>query len=280
MLIGFEKQKEYFKRTTENGSLSHAYIFSGPDQIGKKRFALEIYTKLNEKEGISEMDSDFKILAPRTEEGERKIYIEDIRDSKAFLSMKSQGKYKFLVIDQAETLTPESSNALLKILEEPPANSILILVTSRPKLILPTISSRSQQMRFLEHDKKTIDDFLKEKGVKKEDAAFLSVLAQGRLGWLVEAIEKERIAELRQGIDDFQKILKQGIFERMQYAKQIVDDEKHYELVSTWLTWIRAYGKDPKKTGQVLRSLMNLSHLISQPQFNHRLAIENFLISI
>jgi DNA polymerase III subunit delta' len=280
MLIGFEKQKEYFERTTKNGSLSHAYIFSGPDQIGKKRFALELYAKLNEKKGISDMDSDFKILAPRTEDGERKIYIEDIRDSKSFLSLKSQGRYKFLIIDQAENLTPESSNALLKLLEEPPSHSILILVTSRPKLILPTISSRCQQIRFLEHDKKTIDDFLKEKGVKKEDAAFLSVLAQGRLGWLVEAIEKERIAELRQGIDDFQKILKQGIFERMQYAKQIVDDEKHYELIATWLTWARAYGKDPKKTSQVLRSLMNLSHLISQPQFNHRLAIENFLISI
>src|SRR3989344_8729970 len=132
---GFEKNKKYFINAVKNGNLSHAYLFSGPDGIGKKMFADDIFHLVNQRE--PDGDPDFKLLAPRLEEDETKIYVEDIRKLKSYLSFKPYyGPYKFVVINDADRLVLEAANAFLKMLEEPAPFSIIILVSSKPKLIL------------------------------------------------------------------------------------------------------------------------------------------------
>ena len=139
--IGFNKQREYFKNAVKNGHLSHAYLFSGPDGIGKKIFAYDLFRLVNQRE--PEGDPDFKLLTPRLEEEETQIYIEDIRDLKSYLSLKPyRGPYKFVVINDADRLVIEASNAILKLLEEPTQFTVIILVSSKPKLLLPTVLSR------------------------------------------------------------------------------------------------------------------------------------------
>lgn len=237
---GFEKNKKYFENAVKNGNLSHAYLFSGPEGIGKKMFAYDIFRLINNR--APENDPDFKLLTPRLEEDETKIYIEDIRDLKSYLSLKPYyGPYKFVVINDADRLVPEAANALLKILEEPSPFTIIILISSKSKFILPTVLSRCEKVRFLPSHEKEID--------------------------------KETV----KAIDEFINISKQGITERMQYAEKLFSGKDYRNLVIGLIHTLRARENPNHK---VLKNLLKLNSLLSQPQFNHRLALENFLINL
>ncbi len=235
---GFGKNKKYFETAVKNGNLSHAYLFSGPEGIGKKMFAYDIFCLVNQRE--PEGDPDFKLLTPRLEEDETKIYVEDIRNLKSYLSLKPYfGPYKFVVINDADRLVPEAANAFLKMLEEPSPFTIIILVSSKPKFILPTVLSRCEKIQFLPSSEKEID---------KETA---------------------------QAIAEFVKICKEGICERMQYAEKLFVGKNYQNLVVGLIHTLR-----PQEHPRMLKKLLHLNSLLSQPQFNHRLALENFLINL
>ena len=236
----FNKNKKYFINAVENGNLSHAYLFSGPEGIGKKIFAYDIFRLVNQRE--PESDPDFKLLTPRLEDDETKIYIEDVRDLKSYLSLKPYfGPYKFVVINDADRLVPEASNAMLKLLEEPSPFTIIVLISSKPRFILPTVLSRCEKVQFLPSEEKTID-----KETAKAVAEFISVA-------------------------------RQGITERMQYAEKLFADKGYQNLVVGLIHTLRARENPNHK---VLKNLLRLNSLLSQPQFNHRLALENFLVNL
>src|SRR6266702_2694563 len=99
---GFEQQKKAFENLVHQGVLSHAYIFQGPEQIGKKLFAQDLFMLVNKREKFDPVDPDLFVMAPRVAEGETKIYIEDIRELKTFLSLRPfYGPYQFVIIDDA-----------------------------------------------------------------------------------------------------------------------------------------------------------------------------------
>jgi len=245
--IGFEKNKRYFENAVKNGHLSHAYLFCGPEGIGKKMFAYDIFRLVNQRE--PDGDPDFKFLTPRLEEDDlpagrhgTKIYIEDIRKLKSYLSFKPYyGPYKFVVINDADRLVPEAANAFLKMLEEPSQLTIIILVSSNPKLILPTVLSRCEKVQFLNLDERGIDK---------------------------EAVK---------AIDEFIKISKEGLCERMQYAEKLFAGKDYQNLVVGLIHTLRSRENQNHK---ILKNLLKLNSLLSQPQFNHRLALENFLINL
>ena len=187
-------------------------------------------------------DPDFKLLSPRLEEGETKIYIEDIRDLKSYLSLKPYyGPYKFVIINDADRLVPEAANSFLKMLEEPSPFTVMILISSKPKFILPTVLSRCEKVQFLSLDEKVVDK------------------------------------ETTKAIDEFIKISKKGICERMQYAEKLFAGKDYQSTVVSLIHTLRARENPNHK---VLKNLLKLNFLLSQPQFNHRLALENFLISL
>lgn len=220
--------------------MSHSYLFSGPEGIGKKMFAYDLFSLVNQRE--PENDPDFKLLTPRLEDDETKIYIEDIRKLKSYLSLKPYaGPYKFVVINDADRLVPEAANAFLKMLEEPSPFTIIILISSKPKFILPTVLSRCEKVQFLPSNEKEID---------KETA---------------------------QAVAEFMKVAKEGVCERMQYAEKLFAGKNYQNLVVGLIHTLRARENPNHK---VLKNLLHLNTLLSQPQFNHRLALENFLISL
>ncbi len=235
---GFDKNKKYFENAVKNDILSHAYLFSGPDGIGKKDFAYDIFRLINQRE--PEGDPDFKLLTPRLEEDETKIYIEDVRDLKSYLSLKPYfGPYKFVVINDADRLVTEASNAMLKLLEEPTPLTVIILISSKPKLLLPTVLSRCEKVSFLPS---------KEIAVNKDTA---------------------------KSVEEFLNISKQGITERLQYAEKLFAGKNYQDLIVGLIHTLR-----PQGDRQVLKGLLRLNYLLSQPQFNHRLALENFLVNL
>jgi len=191
MLIGHQKQWEFLKNKFEKNQLSHAYLFSGAEGIGKKLFAKELVKLINCKEKKSpcqkcfsclsiekENFPDFKILRVANEKDQTfgdggEIKISQIRDVQNFLSYKSYyGSFKAVLIDNAENMNQEAQSCFLKTLEEPKGQTILFLITSKPDMMLPTIYSRCQPMKFfkpkdlpessekLEREKKLLKDLL------------------------------------------------------------------------------------------------------------------------
>jgi len=141
--------------------VSHAYLFSGIDGIGKKKTAREFAKALlcQDQTGkacghcpvCTQIDHenypDVKIIGPKA--GEASIKISQVREMISELSIKPySGNWRINIIDGAERMTPEAQNSLLKSLEEPLSYNIFILITSQTQSILPTIRSRCQSYHF------------------------------------------------------------------------------------------------------------------------------------
>lgn len=285
-IVGHDKRKKYFNHVITNNMLSHAYLFTGPDMIGKKMFAFELAENILGNDIWQ--NPDFKLIAPKVDDGESKIYIEDIRDLKKFSSLKSyNGGWRVVIFDDAHCLTPEAANAFLKVLEEPSAGSLIILISSVPGLILPTILSRCEEVRFMAADEKEISNYLAGlacrqagKKIKNEDKEFLVKLAGGRIGLIDRLIQENGISEARKAVDDLRKLLASGIFEKMNYAKKVHEVGDYRPKVVYWLNWVSAHVATSPKNEKIVKNLLSLHQLVSQPQFNHRLALENFLLNL
>ena len=276
--IGFENHKKFFTGLVKNGALAHAYLFVGPEMIGKQMFAKDLFVLANNREDFNAGDPDLRIVSPRVAEGETKIYIEDARDIKQFLSLKPYyGPYKFVVINDADRLTPEASNGLLKALEEPTPNSVLILVSSKPRMLLSTVTSRCQTVRFVSHSAKDSTEFLVSSKLSKADQQLLLSMAQGRIGWLANAVDQ--VPEIKKAIADLDKVIKGGVSDRMLYAKKMYEKETYHATVAHWIHWLYSNPEIPSRDN-ALKQLLSLSTNIAQPQYNHRLLLENALLNI
>lgn len=279
-IIGHDKQSKYFNHVIKNGILGHAYVFTGPEMIGKRTLALELFRTINGRD--SSGDPDFKFLGPKISEGESKIYIEDIRDLKSFFSLKPyRGPYKFALIDDAHVLTAEAANALLKILEEPPAFSVIVLVTNLAGTLPGTIISRCEEVKFvLANPEEMALYFSKHKKLNQEDMEFLVKLSGGRIGLADKISQGNGLADAKKAVDDLRKLLNSGICEKLDYAKKVHEKGDYRPKIDYWLDWVSAHVSTAPKNEKIVKDLLSLHQIISQPQFNHRLALESFLLSL
>lgn len=184
-----------FQRLAAEESLAHAYVFSGEKNIGKFSFAKALGNYL--ENGSFELPKENMILTEcliierKTKES---LGIDQIREIKRFLSEKPvKGKKRLVIINDAEYLSGQAANALLKVLEEPPESGVIILVTRNPEALIPTIRSRAQVVHFNRVGEKTIADWLaKEKGMSKAEAEKLAAISFGQPGLAVEISETEK----------------------------------------------------------------------------------------
>ena len=203
-LVGNEKVKEYLNSTIENKNISHSFIFVGKPGIGKKQFAHQYAEMImclqdGKCDGNSvKCDSCIKFegnanpdYAEITPDG-KTLKIEQIRNLQARIVEKPiTSKRKVYVIDDADLMSEESQNCLLKTLEEPPEYAVIILIVSNESRILPTIKSRCVIIKFQPLTLKEI------KQVKPELSDDLIQLLEGSL-LNAENIEqkKEQYAQL------------------------------------------------------------------------------------
>jgi len=278
---GFDQQKEMFKNLIDQGKLSHAYIFQGSEGIGKKLFAQDLFAYANNNSEFNPNDPDLFVLSPRTEEDQTKIYIENIRDLKTFLSLKPyQGPYQFVIVNDAHRLTNEASNAFLKLLEEPTGKVVFVLITSQPQELLQTISSRGQHISFLPHSDKLVLQAISGSKLSKTDQEIVVALARGRIGWAVTASEKDNLKDIKEAINDFARVLKSPLAERMIFAKTLFEKQPYQEQVNYWLAWAYTNRTTLPNAHHVLTQLLMLHQYINQPQYNHRALLENTLINL
>ena len=182
-----EEVNNYLKRIIKNKSFAHGYIFCGVEGLGKKqtaiRFIKEIFEQSTPNENIEERINnknhpDLLIIEPDSHSVEKRskssdlvntsqnssdiIKVSKIRNIKTFLSQKSiTSERKIVLIIDAHLLNEAASNCLLKTLEEP-SNGIFILLTSKLNLLLDTIISRCQIVRFRPFSSKQINSILKD----------------------------------------------------------------------------------------------------------------------
>ena len=212
-LVGNQRVKDVLERMLAIGRVPGALLFAGEDGVGKKLFALEVTKALNcrtpvDGEACDRCPSCVRIsqskFADHADEKDRKerliwsdhadvalakpynrlLRIGPMREIEREANFRPyEGKARIFIVEEAERLNPFSSNALLKTLEEPPATSHLILITSRPASLLPTIRSRCQMIRFAPLAPEDIESHLLSNGqFSKSDARLLSRIARGSLG--------------------------------------------------------------------------------------------------
>ena len=197
----------------ESDRLSHAYLLVGPPKVGKFTTAIKLAQSVNclrEKypcESCKQCERialgqhpDVRILGfQHKSDSKEETGIDEIRDieHQAFLQP-YEGKCRVFIVDDAERMTVEASNALLKTLEDPPPQCLFILISSAEESLLPTIKSRCSKIQFAAVSEHTIQSFLIDRHrVDENHAAKLARLSRGRIGWAIDTLTNSVILEQR-----------------------------------------------------------------------------------
>jgi len=206
-VVGHRRLVGLLTRSIREESLPPSLIFAGPDGIGKRLAALSTAQALNCTAPAPDGDAcgvcaacsriargvhpDVLIIEPG-ESGSIKIdRVRDIVDRVGFRPF--EGRRRVIVIDDADSLVPAAQNALLKTLEEPPASSVFILVTSKPDLLLATVRSRCPRLRFQPLDASEIAAALMKQGRSETEARAIAAAAGGSLGSALAAAAGELV---------------------------------------------------------------------------------------
>ena len=300
MLIGFQKQWQILKKMADMEKLPHALLFSGPDKAGKKTLALELakFIFCQERNRFGDLacgecracfdvekkiHPDLAMILP--EEGS--IKIAQIRDLEWRLSLKPySAKIKVGIIDDAHLMLPEAQNSLLKTLEEPKGKTLLILISSNPQMLLKTISSRVQTMKFFLASDIEIKEMLINLGADKTKAEKIMKISLGRPGQAVDFLKDPEKFSVREKIlADIEKIIKAKIPEKFSYVKKITDiPESTNEILDLWERQLRdmliANPKAPASFVQSIKNLEETVYLIKTTNVNQRLALENLMLNL
>ena len=211
-LLGQEKAKFLLGRALASGQLAHAYLFRGPDGVGKQLFARSLAAAVNcrRRQGMdacgdcpscrkysSENHPDFLVISP--EKGV--IKIDRIREMIQALSYPPyESAVRVVLLEDIHTLRPEAANSLLKTLEEPPDNNLLILTAAAARDVLITISSRCQVIPFFSlGQEETAQILLRElPGLDPETARLLARLSEGCPGQALLLYRQEMVAIWRE----------------------------------------------------------------------------------
>jgi DNA polymerase III subunit delta' len=213
LLIGNSDVKESLRRLLSGGRLPGSLLFTGEQGVGKKLFAIELAKILNcrNRQGLEACDdcssckrisrSTFPPFSKDDDNKERMIWgehadvamvrpfkqiirVKPIRELEAEANFRPfEGAARVFIVEDADYMNEQAANALLKTLEEPTATTHLILTTSNPSALLPTIRSRCQTIRFAPIAADEIQKFLIEmKGIDPADAQLLAQTSLGSLG--------------------------------------------------------------------------------------------------
>lgn len=218
-VIGHEMVKDHLKKAIEYNKISHAYILAGEEGMGRKTLAKAFATTLlcerSNKEPCMACHSCKQILSGNhpdviwaTHEKPASIGVDDIRlqINDTIMLKPYSSAYKIYVVDEAEKMTVQAQNALLKTIEEPPSYAVIILLTTNEGAFLPTILSRCIQLKLKPLKTQAISTYLTESmGISESQADIYAAFSRGNLG---KAIHLAASEEFRQLYADMVHLLK------------------------------------------------------------------------
>ena len=311
---GQEKIKTSLIKSINNKQVSHCYLFEGPEGMGKYKLALVFAQSLlclnfsmepcNECKSCIKVNSynhpDLHII---NEDG-KSIKREDVDELvNSIYKRPYEAKRKVYIIKDAHLMTPQAANTFLKTLEEPPGDTVMILLTINSNLLLPTLVSRCQEVKFRNVSKKTIKSYLK--GYDTDSVDLAASYSKGILNKAVDIIEgKDDILKKRQEIIKvFDRIINSDseiIYELENYFE--VEKDNIDLIIEIMIMWIRDvifvngnmedlvinkdympllrnHGKNMKRDSDIVEFLQNTSDNIKS-NVNYKLAVDNMLLKI
>jgi DNA polymerase-3 subunit delta' len=256
-VIGQDKILSLLDYSLKTDAIAHAYLLVGPRHVGKGTLAINLAQALNcdgPELPCGQCRSCQRILegkhadvTPTGLDSKTEIGIDDIRGLQRLANLPPyEGKCKVFIIDDAEYLSTEAANSLLKILEEPPPRVVWLLLAAEGEHLLPTIISRCQRLELKPVPSERIQEVLiNSYNVDANKAKLLAQLCHGRLGWAVSALENGDILEQRsQRIDKLASLLTAGLEQRFAYAQELASQfsqnrKAGVEIIEMWLDWWR-----------------------------------------
>ncbi len=259
-----KKHLKQLQNIVNLGKLGHAYLFFGASPKELSDFSFE-FAKMLLGENI-EQNLDFLLIEVKEE---KEIKVEAIRDLINFLSLSSSNaSYKVAVINNAEKMNKNASNALLKVLEEPSLGKVIILTADNTNMLFPTILSRVQKINLFTNNKKYVTLSKKEFGLFKK-------LTESDIA------EKLNIAEKIAKGENTISVLESwtSFFHDIFYIKHNLNNFVKNEDYLKELKSISENYSD-QKLQDILRDLIKTINLLKTTNVNVRLALENFVINI
>jgi DNA polymerase-3 subunit delta' len=256
-VAGHEQAVDLLRRSIETGRVSHAYLLSGPRQVGKCTLALELAKALNCEAAsppcgscrrcrLIERGLHPEVVVISVQPPHRVLRVEDVEAIQAEAALlPTDTERKVFVIREAELLHPDAAARLLKTLEEPPPSVVQVLTTSDPEAMLPTLVSRCQQVRLRPLGRERLADYLmSERGVASEHARLVASLADGCVGRALELAHDDALDARRRRLEDLWALSTAGRAERLRRARTLAErwsarpDEVRVSL-QEWIGWWR-----------------------------------------
>ena len=253
-VLGHEEVIKHLQNAAARDAVSHSYIFAGEKGSGKKLlakvFAMTLQCERHGKEPCLQCSSCKKAMNRNhpdiiyvSHEKPNSIGIEDIREQLiSDVTIKPYtGPYKIYIVDEAEKMTVQAQNALLKTIEEPPAYAVILLLVNNGGTLLPTISSRCVTLNFKVRDDVIKKYLMEELHVPDYQAEVSVAFAQGNVGKAKQIATAEDFSEMMQAAF---RILKKGkdmeVYEMVDAIKAL-SEQKHtvYEYLDLFLVWFR-----------------------------------------
>jgi DNA polymerase-3 subunit delta' len=275
MILGHEKQIKLLKEILNSGKIPHAFLFCGKERLGKRKIAFEFASWILNPQ--LQNHPDFFYVEPI----KNQISIEQIRDLIWKISLKPfNSKYKVAIVDSANRMTLEAQNCFLKTLEEPRGNSVIILISESENLLLPTIVSRCQRIKFFPVEKEKIERFLKEKGVEETKIKRILRFAQGRPGMAIELLENEKKLEEFEKIEkDLIKIKNGEISFKFQKVKEFLENLDIFEILEVLAIHFKEKILE-EKSKEILEEIQKIYFLTKTSNVDKRLALEILFLKL
>ena len=263
--IGQDRAVTALSRALISGRLSHAYLLEGPRHVGKKTLALDLARAVNcvgeerpcggctqcrRIEGGLHADVHVVGVAGPDDDGGRGrvvITIEQVREVQRVAGLKPyEGKYRVFIIDGAERLSEEAANSLLKVLEEPPEQVILVLLALDATGLLPTIVSRCNRIELRRLPASLVARELEARyDIEPGRSNQIARLSGGLIGWALQAASQPDLLEQREtSLAEIETIIQADLEERFSYAAGMAvqfgrDRESAHQHLELWLGWWR-----------------------------------------
>ena len=239
-ILGHEPIKEHFFNAVLTGNISHAYILSGEAGMGKKSlanaFALALLCEKGQADPCRQCHACKQVMSGNhpdliyvTHEKPASIGVDDVRRQiNDTIQVKPYSSaHKIYIVDEAEKMTVQAQNALLKTIEEPPAYAVILLLTTNAEAFLPTILSRCVQLKLKPLTDGEVKDYLVSRmGVELSQAEIYTAFARGNLGKAIHLADSEDFRHLYGELLDLLKNLKKSdISELLERIRKMKEDK-------------------------------------------------------
>lgn len=236
-VMGQDALKLYMKKALERQQVSHAYILSGENGMGKRQLAEAFAMALLCDEGGAEpcgkchsciqfASGNHPDISWVTHE-KASIGVEEIRAQlvEPMMIKPYRSRYKVYLVDEAELLTVQAQNALLKTIEEPPEYGVIMLLSTNPDIFLQTIRSRCTMLTMVPLPDRQIRQYLTGQGVPADQAEICTAFARGNPGRALGLSRSEEFARLREVmVGMLARVRGMELSEMMEFIRRLKED--------------------------------------------------------